>query len=369
MPPGAPPPRITTEDEDACIIAAAVQDPFQSAEAIRHTLDLDKRRPKQSYCIPEATFHNFEQERQLQFATQHASWIIDDWDRVIFSDESTFCPRPDQRVAPVKQVLAYGARCHDMALIGAPDELMESPMADDNVIRLSWYQGLMAKAFFYLVQDEGYASRLAEDTFNLENDIALAKMVDAPGDSAALYERVVVKNLLPLPQVLYQMWAHMFVYSSRSRSIYSRHFSIPKAQGEPMLACYALLEPVLGATFAATLMRRHQSISVHKIKTLLQQVQEGILQLLKASPFMTNEMISVVSDKPPHRVIAEAMELWDSGIHPRCSRATQERSGHGTDEVCKSSGQLDDGVKKISGGRGIRCHVGTQFAHVRSAPR
>ncbi|XP_077553212.1 uncharacterized protein LOC144167980 [Haemaphysalis longicornis] len=34
-----------------------------------------------------------------------------------------------------------------------------------------------------------------------------------------------------------------------------------------------------------------------QIRTLLQQVQEGVLQLLKASPIMTNEMISVVSDK------------------------------------------------------------------------
>ncbi|KAK8757450.1 hypothetical protein V5799_004918, partial [Amblyomma americanum] len=57
--------------------------------------------------------------------------------------------------------------------LGAPDVFVEAPLLEDNVIRLSWYQGLMAKAFFYLVEDENFASRLAEDTFNLENDIAL----------------------------------------------------------------------------------------------------------------------------------------------------------------------------------------------------
>ncbi|KAK8757451.1 hypothetical protein V5799_004917, partial [Amblyomma americanum] len=63
--------------------------------------------------------------------------------------------------------------------LGAPDVFVEAPLLEDNVIRLSWYQGLMAKAFFYLVEDENFASRLAEDTFNLENDIALVSGLHA----------------------------------------------------------------------------------------------------------------------------------------------------------------------------------------------
>ncbi|KAH9373078.1 hypothetical protein HPB48_005442 [Haemaphysalis longicornis] len=107
--PRPPPPRVTTEDEDACIIASVVQDPFQSARAIRHTLDLDVsdstvRRRLRSAGLrsriasqkPLLTTSN--KNARLHFATQHASWRTEDWGRVIFSDESTFCTRLDQSV-------------------------------------------------------------------------------------------------------------------------------------------------------------------------------------------------------------------------------------------------------------------------------
>ncbi|KAH9371978.1 hypothetical protein HPB48_000040 [Haemaphysalis longicornis] len=102
--------------------------------------------------------------RRIHPATADLMWtaIIGGWKQI--SGDTAF-------VSALYQTLPCRI---EAVMIGAPDELMESPMADDNVIRLSWYQGLTAKAFFYLVQDEGYASRLAEDTFNLENDIALA---------------------------------------------------------------------------------------------------------------------------------------------------------------------------------------------------
>ncbi|XP_077512099.1 endothelin-converting enzyme 1-like isoform X2 [Amblyomma americanum] len=228
--------------------------------------------------------------------------------------------------------------------LGAPDVFVEAPLLEDNVIRLSWYQGLMAKAFFYLVEDENFASRLAEDTFNLENDIALAKIADAPNESYPLYERVVVKNLLPIPQWswteflstlfgvkksslgedLYVLVSSVdflrqlvpvFGNSSRAslatlvawRVLVSVSPLLPRpldelsrlhAQGDPTLACYALLEPALGATFATTLLRRQPSLSaVSKVKTLLRQVQDSIVELLRSSPVVTKEMNLVIGEK------------------------------------------------------------------------
>ncbi|KAH9376044.1 hypothetical protein HPB48_018170 [Haemaphysalis longicornis] len=34
---------------------------------------------------------------RLNFATEHASWTMDDWKTVLFSDESTFTTRWDQK--------------------------------------------------------------------------------------------------------------------------------------------------------------------------------------------------------------------------------------------------------------------------------
>lgn len=38
--PRAPPPRVTTDEEDACIVAAVVQNPFLSAREVREELDV-----------------------------------------------------------------------------------------------------------------------------------------------------------------------------------------------------------------------------------------------------------------------------------------------------------------------------------------
>ncbi|XP_065292611.2 endothelin-converting enzyme 1-like isoform X2 [Dermacentor albipictus] len=227
--------------------------------------------------------------------------------------------------------------------LGAPDIFLETPLLEDNVIRLSWYQGLMAKAFFYLVEDENYASRLAEDTFNLENDIALAKIADIPPEADPLYERVIVKNLVQLPQwswtgflstlfgvkqsslgedvyVLVRSMdflhhlAPVFGNSSRAslatlvawRVLVSVSPLLPRpldelsrlhAQGDPVLACYALLEPALGATFANTLLRRQPPVNMQKVKTLLHQIQDGIVEMLKNSPAISQEMNTIVGEK------------------------------------------------------------------------
>lgn len=107
--PRGPPPRATTEDEDHYIVAAAVDDPFLSAREIREHLGLDasdatiRRRLRSAGLIsgmaaqkPLLTESN--KEARLRFATEHASWTADDWGRVVFSDESTFTTRQDQRV-------------------------------------------------------------------------------------------------------------------------------------------------------------------------------------------------------------------------------------------------------------------------------
>lgn len=102
-------PRATTEDEDALMVAAVVENPFQSARQVREQLDVDAslatvRRRLRSAGLrnsvaarkPLVTASN--KKARLQFAEAHASWTADDWGRVIFSDESTFTTRQDQRM-------------------------------------------------------------------------------------------------------------------------------------------------------------------------------------------------------------------------------------------------------------------------------
>ncbi|KAH9363216.1 hypothetical protein HPB48_003851 [Haemaphysalis longicornis] len=71
--PGPPPPRVTTEDEDACTSPSSAG-PFSISEShpayfgpgcFRQycSPSAQKRRPPQSYCIAEATAHYFEQKR------------------------------------------------------------------------------------------------------------------------------------------------------------------------------------------------------------------------------------------------------------------------------------------------------------------
>ncbi|XP_049269977.1 neprilysin-1 [Rhipicephalus sanguineus] len=227
--------------------------------------------------------------------------------------------------------------------LGAPDIFLETPLLEDNVIRLSWYQGLMAKAFFYLVEDENYASRLAEDTFNLENDIALAKIADIPTEADPLFERVLISNLVQLPQWSWTEFLSTLFGAKQSslgedvyvlvRSVdFFRHLVpvfgnssraslatlvawrvlvavsplLPRpldelsrlhAQGDPLHACYALLEPALGATFANTLMRSQPTVDVHKVKTLLHQIQASIVEILQNSPAISKEMNTIVAEK------------------------------------------------------------------------
>ncbi|XP_075722845.1 endothelin-converting enzyme 2-like [Rhipicephalus microplus] len=228
--------------------------------------------------------------------------------------------------------------------LGAPDVFLETPLLEDNVIRMAWYQGLMAKAFFYLVEDENHAARLAEDTFNLENDIALAKIADIPTEADPLFERVLISNLVELPQ---WSWTEFLstLFSAKQSSLgedvyvlvrsmdFLRHLvpvfgnssraslatlvawrvlvavspMLPRpldelspqlhAQGDPILACYALLEPTFGATFANTLLRSQPLVDVEKVKTMLHQIQASIIEMLQNSPAIGKEMNTVVEEK------------------------------------------------------------------------
>ncbi|KAH7944131.1 hypothetical protein HPB52_016367 [Rhipicephalus sanguineus] len=122
------------EDEDALIVAAVVDNPFQCARQVREQLDVDAslatvRRRLRSAVLrnsvaarkPVLTASN--KKSRLQFAEAHVSWMADDWGRVIFSDESTFTTRQDQRMrvwrtrgtrhepANVQGVSASGRNC------------------------------------------------------------------------------------------------------------------------------------------------------------------------------------------------------------------------------------------------------------------
>ncbi|KAH9360069.1 hypothetical protein HPB48_006666 [Haemaphysalis longicornis] len=76
--------------------------------AIRHTFDLDvsdisvRRRLRSAglrsrIASQKLLLTTGNKNARLHFATQHASWTTEDWGRGIFSDESTFCTRLDQR--------------------------------------------------------------------------------------------------------------------------------------------------------------------------------------------------------------------------------------------------------------------------------
>ncbi|KAH6947895.1 hypothetical protein HPB50_022069 [Hyalomma asiaticum] len=99
----------TTDDEDALIVAAAVRNPFLHAPAIREDLDLDvsdttvrcrlRTAGLSSHVAaqkPLLTAANKDARRR--FAELHESWTAEEWGQVIFSDESTFSTRQDQRL-------------------------------------------------------------------------------------------------------------------------------------------------------------------------------------------------------------------------------------------------------------------------------
>ncbi|KAG0445031.1 hypothetical protein HPB47_002804 [Ixodes persulcatus] len=93
--------RRTSEEVDQLMAAAAVADPFQSAQELRDALDLDVslatirqqlREPGHQSCVvAQKPYLTDRQQRQrLDLARAHEDWTISEWGEVIFMDESTF---------------------------------------------------------------------------------------------------------------------------------------------------------------------------------------------------------------------------------------------------------------------------------------
>lgn len=100
--------RATGNEEDLHIVAAAAVAPNMTARQIKDTLQLSaststirrrlheanlrSRVPSQKPLVSAAN-----RQARLLFAQSHASWPVEHWRYVMFSDESTFSTRWDQR--------------------------------------------------------------------------------------------------------------------------------------------------------------------------------------------------------------------------------------------------------------------------------
>ncbi|KAM7315266.1 hypothetical protein ISCGN_005048 [Ixodes scapularis] len=125
--------KATTDDEDRMIVAAAVDDPTLTAKEIQAELNLQVSVKTIRNRLHEAGLRSrvparkpllsaVNRQKQLQFAQEHTSWSPADWENVLFSDESTFTTRWDQRQriwradntrfqAPYLQRVASSGRC------------------------------------------------------------------------------------------------------------------------------------------------------------------------------------------------------------------------------------------------------------------
>ncbi|KAG0435572.1 hypothetical protein HPB47_018409 [Ixodes persulcatus] len=100
--------KATTDDEDRMIVAAAVDDPTSTAKEIQAELNLQVSVKTIRNRLHEAGLRSrvparkpllsaVNRQKRLQFAYEHASWSLADCENVLFSDESTFTTRWDQR--------------------------------------------------------------------------------------------------------------------------------------------------------------------------------------------------------------------------------------------------------------------------------
>ena len=119
--PRGAPPRATTEDDDRCIIAAVVEDPFLSAREIREELQLDvsdvtvRRRLRSAglhsaMAAQKPLLSHSNKEARLRFAMGHVSWTADDWGRVVFSTNPP-SPRGKTNVCVCGDPAAHGKAC------------------------------------------------------------------------------------------------------------------------------------------------------------------------------------------------------------------------------------------------------------------
>lgn len=101
-------PRATGEEEDMLIVASSVEEPFMSAPELRAELDLNvscttvRRRLREAglkSCVAAQKPFLTESQRQqrLEFARSVENWTVEEWKEVIFTDESTFSTRTEQK--------------------------------------------------------------------------------------------------------------------------------------------------------------------------------------------------------------------------------------------------------------------------------
>ncbi|KAH6947151.1 hypothetical protein HPB50_017224 [Hyalomma asiaticum] len=101
--------RATTEEEDALMVAAVVGNPFHTAREVRELLDVGalvatgRRRLwnaglKKTLAAQKPVLSASNKASRRQFAEALILWTAGDWGRVIFSDESNFTTRQDQRM-------------------------------------------------------------------------------------------------------------------------------------------------------------------------------------------------------------------------------------------------------------------------------
>ncbi|KAL3195815.1 hypothetical protein MRX96_015702 [Rhipicephalus microplus] len=102
-------PRKTTEEEDPLIIAAVVKDPFSTTNKIKEELCLTlslsaiRRRLragglKSHVAARKPLLISEHRRKRSDFVRQHENWRAEDWQQVIFSDESTITSCWNQRL-------------------------------------------------------------------------------------------------------------------------------------------------------------------------------------------------------------------------------------------------------------------------------
>lgn len=107
--PRKPRPQVTTENEDMAIVAAAVDNPSATVDEIKQSTGLTrvsnttvKRRLyaaglKSRTAVQKPIVSGVNKQKRLDFATEHLQWTEEHWAKVVFTDESSFTTRWDQR--------------------------------------------------------------------------------------------------------------------------------------------------------------------------------------------------------------------------------------------------------------------------------
>uniref|UniRef100_A0A0C9SE54 Putative transposable element n=1 Tax=Amblyomma americanum TaxID=6943 RepID=A0A0C9SE54_AMBAM len=99
--------RVTTDFEDLMIVAALVDEPFLSTADIKRELNLKASENVIRLRLQEAGLACWNgntrlsltpayKAMRLKFATKHSSWTAEQWQRVVFTNESTICCKWDK---------------------------------------------------------------------------------------------------------------------------------------------------------------------------------------------------------------------------------------------------------------------------------